>query len=102
MRILALSAALAVAALSGFATPAAADPWKDEGGHGRWRYERSDYRDRDHWRERRMHRFHGERRHRYVSRYRYSYPAYGFYRERPIRRMYRGHHHHPAYGYYRY
>jgi len=53
MRVLALTTALAVAALTGAATPASADPWKDESGHGRWRYERSDgFRGRDHWRER--------------------------------------------------
>jgi hypothetical protein len=100
MRVLALAAALAMAMLTGAATPAVADPWKDESGHGRWRYERGDGpRGRDHWRERRAYRYYGERPHRRAYRERRYYPAYGYYRERP-RRVYRKRYN-PAYGHYR-
>jgi hypothetical protein len=106
MRILALMAALALAALTAATTAASADPWKDESGHGRWRYERGDgFRDRDAWRERRFERrvygYYGERPYRRAYRNPY-YPAYGYYRRRAEPRVVVRYRQYPAYGYYRY
>jgi hypothetical protein len=109
MRVLALT----VAALTGTATSASADPWKDESGHGRWRYERNDgFRGRDHWRERRAYRYYGERPYRRAYREEYRYRARRAYRDpyaglpRPMYRRFPGDvprsTPYPAYGYYRY
>jgi hypothetical protein len=105
MRILALTAALALGALTAATTTASADPWKDESGHGRWRYERGDgLRGREAWRERhferRVYGYYGERPYRRAYRNSY-YPAYGYYRGRPERRIVRRYRDVPAYGYYR-
>jgi hypothetical protein len=109
MRVLALTVAL----LTGTATSASADPWKDESGHGRWRYERNDgFRGRDHWRERRAYRYYGERPYRRAYREEYRYRARRAYRDpyaglpRPMYRRFPGDvprsTPYPAYGYYRY
>jgi hypothetical protein len=113
MRVLALTVALAVAALTGTATSASADPWKDESGHGRWRYERSDgFRGRDHWRERRAYRYYGERPYRRAYREEYRYGPRRAYRDpyaglpHPVYRRFPGDvprsTPYPAFGYYRY
>ena len=90
MKAFALTAALAFAALTGATSTASADHWK----HGGWRggYERYDgfpgqaygYGWRRRWVERygypsRPDGYHGDRRERWISRYR-PYPAYGYYR----------------------
>jgi hypothetical protein len=113
MRVLALAAALVVAALTGAAAPASADPWKDESGHGRWRYERGDgLRGRDQWRERRAYRYYGERPYRRAYREEYGYRPRRAYRDpyaglpRPVYRRFPGDvprsTPYPAYGYYPY
>jgi hypothetical protein len=115
MKAFALTAALALAALTGGTSTASADPWKAESGHGRWRgeYERhAGFPGRGHGygRERRFERYafpgraygyYGNRVERRASRYR-QYPAYGYYRSRPQRRVVVRHRQYPAYGYYRY
>jgi hypothetical protein len=71
--------------MTGAADPASADPWIDESGHGRWRYERSDgLRGRDQWRE-------GERpdREQYRSRRVYR-EDYGYRMRRAYRDPYTG------------
>jgi opacity protein-like surface antigen len=92
MKAFALTAALALAALAGAASTASADHWQRGGGHGRWwgGYERSDgfpgrgygYDWRRRWVERhgypsRLDGYYGDRRERWISRYR-PYSAYGY------------------------
>jgi hypothetical protein len=103
MKILVLTTALAIAALTGAAAPASADPWKDESGHGRWRYEREGGFDgRDHRRERRFferraYGYDGERAGWRAYRHR---PAHGYYRARPEPRVVYRYREVPADGYY--
>jgi hypothetical protein len=93
MRIVALTAALAFAALTGAVSTASADSWKERG-YGRWHggYER-------------YHGFpgrgHGYGRERRFEHYAVPGRAYGYYPERPVRRIYRDPRY-PAYGYFRY
>jgi hypothetical protein len=74
MKVIGLAAALGLSGLASATTRAVADPWKDESGHGSWRYEDSEIGGRDHWRD------------RYSDRdYRYGHRDYGFRDHRPRR-----------------
>lgn len=67
MKTLSLTVAL-LTMLAGLAGQAAADPWKDESGHGRWIGRHDD--DDRHWRPRRQKREHRYERRAYKEEYR--------------------------------
>jgi opacity protein-like surface antigen len=95
MKAFALTAALALAALTGAASTASADHWQRGGGRGHWwgGYERSDgFPGRGYG--------YGWRR-RWVERYGYPSRRYGYYEDRRERRLSR-YRPSPAYGYDRY